>query len=54
MVTHKIETVVDADNIIVINNGSIVDSGSYEKLMNECELFKDMWDKQVNVGGIAQ
>ena len=54
MVTHKIETVVDADNIIVINNGSIVDSGSYEKLMNECELFKDMWEKQVNVGGIAQ
>ncbi|MFB9278150.1 ABC transporter ATP-binding protein [Cohnella cellulosilytica] len=40
--THKIETIRSADVICVMDGGRIVDSGTYEQLAKQCQLFRDV------------
>lgn len=42
IVSHRPKTIRHADHIIVIDNGTIVESGSYEGLMQEHGLFYDL------------
>ena len=53
MVTHKINTVHDADKIIVLDDGQSRECGTYSELMEKNGLFRAMYDKQANAGGIA-
>ena len=46
IIAHRLSTVSNADNIIVINQGKIVESGDHQKLLNEYGLYADMWNKQ--------
>jgi len=46
IIAHRLSTVSNADNIIVINQGKIVESGNHQKLLNEYGLYADMWNKQ--------
>ena len=46
IIAHRLSTVSNADNIIVINKGKIVESGNHQKLLNENGLYADMWNKQ--------
>jgi ABC-type multidrug transport system fused ATPase/permease subunit len=40
MIAHRLSTVKECDIIYVLENGSIVDSGKYDKLISENEYFK--------------
>ncbi len=40
IVTHDIPSIVDADNIIVMDHGQVVGCGTHEKLYRECKLYK--------------
>jgi len=42
MVAHRITTVKECDTIFVMENGGIIASGNYEKLINSCDQFKAM------------
>ena len=42
IVSQRIVTVVDADEIIVISDGKIVDSGTHAELMKRCDLYREM------------
>ena len=42
IVSQRIVTVEDADNIIVISDGRIVGSGTHEELLRSCQLYRDM------------
>ncbi len=46
MIAHRISTVKDADKIIVIDNGEVLDVGNHEELEERCELYKDMVRRQ--------
>ena len=35
MIAHRMETVIHCDNIVKLENGSIVASGNYEELIKE-------------------
>ncbi|MEV5027393.1 ABC transporter ATP-binding protein [Paenibacillus sp. LPE1-1-1.1] len=37
--THRIETIKSADNILVFDNGKIIDSGTHHELMLRCEHY---------------
>ncbi len=41
MVAQKINTIRDADNIIVMDKGVIVAQGTHESLMEGCELYRE-------------
>ena len=42
IVSQRIVTVEDADRIIVISDGKIVDSGTHKELLKSCELYREM------------
>ena len=44
---HRLSTIRDADKIIVISDGSIVESGTYNSLMEKQGFFYDMCVMQI-------
>ena len=53
MVTHKIQTVQDADKIILLSEGRNAESGTYPELMERNGLFRAMRENQAKAGGMA-
>ena len=47
MVAQRIGTVMEADRIIVLDEGRIVGDGTHESLMRDCELYRDMAESQM-------
>ena len=43
MIAHRLSSVMDADRIIVINRGKIVEEGQHEELLQEKGLYAKMW-----------
>ena len=46
IIAHRLSTVSKADNIIVIDQGRIVESGNHEQLLKAKGLYAEMWEKQ--------
>jgi subfamily B ATP-binding cassette protein MsbA len=42
IIAHKLETIKDADNIIVLKDGNMVGAGKYEDLQKENKYFQDL------------
>ena len=43
MIAHRLSTVVNADKIIVLKDGKIVEEGRHEELLNKHGLYHKMW-----------
>lgn len=46
IVSQRTNSLKDADKIIVIDAGNIVDIGSHEELLERCDLYKEIHDSQ--------
>lgn len=46
VVAHRLSTIRDADNIIVMNHGSIVETGNHEELMAQNGFYADLYSSQ--------
>jgi subfamily B ATP-binding cassette protein MsbA len=46
VIAHRLATVVRADQILVLNNGEIVESGTHEQLLALGGLYRDLYEKQ--------
>ena len=53
MVAQKIDTIKNADQIIVLDRGRIVGKGSHEKLLNSCKEYQDIYRTQMYTSGGA-
>ncbi|MAT34249.1 MAG: metal ABC transporter permease [Ponticaulis sp.] len=49
-VAHRLSTIRNADQIIVLNEGRIEESGSHEALLSQNGLYADMWKTQSSQG----
>lgn len=49
IITHRITTAMEADKIIVLDKGEIVEMGTHKELVNNNKLYKELWDIQTNV-----
>ena len=49
IITHRITTAMEADKIIVLDKGEIVESGNHESLLREKGIYAQLWDIQTNV-----
>lgn len=43
VIAHRLSTITAADNIVVIDKGSIVDQGTHDDLLAKCPLYERMW-----------
>ena len=49
IVAHRLSTVIDCDKIFVVDDGKILDSGSHKELLKNCEFYKNLYEKDLNV-----
>lgn len=47
VIAHRLSTIKKADNIIVLNEGSIISMGSEEYLLSNCDLYQSMWKSHI-------
>lgn len=46
IISHRIQTLAEADQIIVLDEGRVVQKGTHESLIREEGLYKRIWDLQ--------
>jgi ATP-binding cassette subfamily B protein len=46
MIAHRLSTVVDADQILVIEDGQVIERGRHRGLLNQGGSYADMWARQ--------
>ena len=49
VIAHRLSTIADADQIIVVNRGSIEATGTQAELLASCPLYKTMWEAHISV-----
>ena len=47
LIAHRLATVVDADLIVVLDEGRIVDQGRHDELLERCELYRRLTRTQL-------
>lgn len=53
VIAHRLSTIQNADQIVVLKEGQIIDSGKQQELLKRCELYKEMWKAHVGAKGWA-
>ncbi len=46
VVAHRLKTICEADNIIVLDNGKVVEQGVHEELVSQKGLYSRLWNLQ--------
>ena len=48
IVSQRISTIMDADEILVVDNGEIIDRGTHDKLVENCDIYKEIANIQID------
>ena len=46
VIAHRLSTIRDADLILVVNNGNIVEQGKHEELLKQNGFYADLYNSQ--------
>ena len=49
VIAHRLSTIADADQILVVNQGTIEARGTQAELLETCPLYKTMWEAHISV-----
>ena len=47
VIAHRMSTIHNADNIFVLNQGKIINSGNHDFLIKNCNTYKSLYQKQL-------
>ena len=47
VIAHRLSTILSSDNIYVVDNGKIIDSGKHDDLLNNSEIYKNFYQRQL-------
>ena len=51
IVAQRINTIKDADKIIVLDDGEVVGIGTHDQLLDACEVYREIYNSQYDEGG---
>lgn len=54
MFRHRLSTITQADQILVLHQGSVVESGTHEQLLAKRGRYASMWKKQIRAEQAAE
>lgn len=49
VIAHRLSTIADADKIFVIRDGSVVEEGTHQQLLDEGNVYAEMWQSHIGV-----
>ena len=47
VIAHRLSTIHNADKIFVIKKGNLIDSGNHKELIESCDYYKLLYEKQL-------
>ncbi|MNN95231.1 Multidrug resistance ABC transporter ATP-binding/permease protein BmrA [compost metagenome] len=47
LIAQRVSSVIDADDILILENGRIVSRGTHEELMQRSEIYRDIRQSQL-------
>ena len=47
VIAHRLGTIRNADNIIVLKDGKVAEEGTHDDLLSKNGVYADMWNKQL-------
>jgi ATP-binding cassette subfamily B multidrug efflux pump len=54
VIAQRISTVLNADKILVLDEGKIAAEGTHTQLMDSSPIYREIYDSQLGNGGVAQ
>lgn len=54
IIAQKVSTIINADQIIVLEEGQIVGKGTHDELMKTCDVYQDIAKSQMKGGSINE
>ena len=52
IISHRISSIKDVDQIIVLENGEIIERGKHEELLKSKNLYFEMYNQQLNKNNV--
>lgn len=43
VIAHRLSSIKEADSIVVLEQGAVIDCGTHNELINRCPSYRDMW-----------
>ncbi len=50
VIAHRLQSIMNVDNILVLKDGGIAESGSHSELLSQNGIYKNLWDNQSKAG----
>lgn len=47
VIAHRLSTIKNADNIVVLQRGTVLAQGTQEQLLESCSLYRQMWNAHI-------
>ena len=47
IVSHRLSTLTGSDAIVVLERGKVADIGGHKKLLQTCQVYKELWYQQM-------
>lgn len=48
IVAHRLSTIIDADRILVIDDGKVIEEGTHKQLIKSSKIYKNLYNKENN------
>ncbi len=50
VIAHRLSTILNSDQIYIIDAGNVIANGKHDELLNNSELYKNFYEKQIRKG----